>query len=147
MTAVVPPVLLAAFPDLGADAPTVDHPPDGRYNCVAWAAGRTDAWWWPGDPAGYWPPGVPDELTVAAVVAALGTVGYSPCLDGRPEPDVEKAAVYARGGVPTHVARQLPDGRWSSKLGRDCVVSHATPGSVEGAVYGTVVEYLRRPTS
>lgn len=136
-----PPVILAAFPALADDAPSVDHPPDPTYNCVAWAAGLTDAWWWPGDPDGYWPPGVPDELTVAAVVGA----GYAPCAGGSFEAGVEKAAVYARGGVPTHVAVQLPGGRWSSQLGRDCVISHATPGGVEGSVYGWVVAYLQRP--
>ena len=99
----------------------------------------------PGDPAGYWPPGVPNELSIAAVVAALGTVGYAPCPDGEPEVGAEKAAVYAREEVPTHVARQLPGGRWSSKLGRDRVVSHAIPGGVEGSVYGAVVAFLRRP--
>ena len=140
----LPAVLLAAFPDLDADGGVVTHPPDPAYNCVAWAVGVTDTVWWPADPDGYWPPGVPDELTVDAVVAALATVGYTPCADGRYESGFEKTAVYARGGVPTHVARQLADGLWSSKLGRDCTVSHATPGGVEGAVYGTVAAYLRR---
>jgi hypothetical protein len=122
----------------------VIHPPDPAYNCVAWAVGVTDAVWWPADPDGYWPPRVADELTVAAMADALATVGYTPCADGGHESGFEKAAVYARGGVATHVARQLADGRWSSKLGRDCTVSHTTPGGVEGAVYGSVAVYLRR---
>jgi hypothetical protein len=88
---------------------------------------------------------VPAELTVSAMTAALATVGYAPCDDGAAEAGFEKAAVYARGGVPTHVAKQLPGGRWSSKLGKDCVVSHATTAGLEGAVYGRVVAYLRRP--
>ena len=74
----LPPVLLAAFPDLDTDGGVVTQPPDPGYNCVAWAAGVTDAVWWPADPDAYWPPGVPDELTVDAVVAALATVGYAP---------------------------------------------------------------------
>ena len=142
----LPAVLLAAFPDLDADGGAVSHPPDPAYNCVAWAAGVTDAVWWPADPDAYWPPGVPDEVTVGAIVAALASVGYVPRPDGRHEVGFEKAAVYARGGLPTHVARQLPDGRWSSKLGRDYTVTHATPGGVEGLVYGAVVVYVRRPT-
>ena len=143
----LPPVLLAAFPDLAFDDPVVTHPADPAFNCVAWTAGVTDEWWWPMDPDAHWPTGVPDELTVAAVVAARGTVGYGVCADGGPEPGFEKAAIFARAGVPTHVARGLPDGRWSSKLGRDCVVDHATPGGVEGAVYGVVVALLKRPTT
>lgn len=139
------PVLEAAFPDLAGDDPVVTHPPNPRFNCVAWAVGVTNAWWWPGDPGDYWPAGIPDEPTVSAVVSTLGTVGYLPCADGLPEPGFEKAAVYATGETATHVAKQLPGGRWSSKLGRDCVVSHATVGGVEGVVYGQVVAYLKRP--
>lgn len=140
----VPPILLLAFPDLESNGPVVTHPADPAYNCVAWAVGVTDAWWWPDDQR-YWPPGVADELTLATMIAALGTVGYVPCDDGVAEIGFEKAAVYAKAGVPTHVAKQLPGGRWSSKLGKDCVVSHASVAGLEGAVYGGVVAYLRRP--
>lgn len=100
----LPPVFLAAFPALATDDPVVTHPPDPGFNCVAWAAGTVDAVWWPADPDGYWPPGVPDELTVAAMVAALGTVGYVPCDGGEPEPGFEKAAVYAVGCADTRLA-------------------------------------------
>ncbi len=140
----VPPVLLLAFPDLEADDPVVTHPADRAYNCVAWAVGVTDVWWWPDDDR-FWPPSAPQELTVASMLAALGSAGYVPCDDGVLEPGFEKATVYAKAGLPTHVARQLPGGRWSSKLGQDCVVSHATTAGLEGAVYGQVVAHLRRP--
>ncbi len=141
----LPPVILAAFPELAADNASVVNAADPRYNCVAWAAGVTDAVWWPADPDAYWPLTTPDELTIAAVIAALGTVGYGSCAHGDFEIEFEKVAVYAKQGIPTHAARQLSDGRWSSKLGRDCLISHATPGGVEGAVYGTVEAYMRRP--
>ena len=40
-----------------------------QYNCVAWAAGRTDRWWPPlADPRYYWPPGFPRAFTVAVLV-------------------------------------------------------------------------------
>lgn len=118
-----------------------------RLTVWAWAVGVTDTPWWPADSRAYWPPRVPDELTVDAMLAALATVGYTLCADGESEAGFEKVAVYARHGVPTHVARQLADGRWTSKLGRGETVSHATPGGVEGPVYGAVVAYLRRPTA
>ena len=140
----ISPALLAAFPNLAFGDPAVVLPPDARYNCVAWAAGVTDAWWWPGDPAGYWPPAAPQEETVAAVVAALGTAGFMPCADGTPEAGFDRAAVYVRAGATTHVAVQRSGGRWSSKLGRDCVVGHATPAALEGVVFGKVVVYFRR---
>lgn len=147
MTSDLPPIILAAFPGLESDAAEVMRPADPLFNCVAWAAGVSDAVWWPGDPDAYWPPGAPDALTLAAFISALGTVGYATCASGGAETGYEKAAIYAFAGVPTHVARQLADGRWTSKLGRDCLVAHATPGGVEGAVYGSVATYLRRPAA
>jgi hypothetical protein len=141
----LPPLMLNAFPDLEFDHPVVTHPADPDYNCVAWAVGVTTDRWWPNESDAEWPPDVADELTLATMIATLGTFGYVPCDTGVAETGFEKAAVYAKGGVPTHVAKQLPGGRWSSKLGKDCVVSHATPAGLEGAVYGQVVAYLRRP--
>ena len=44
--------------------------------------------------------------------------------------------------MPTHVAKRLPDGRWSGKLGGNVLVTHATPHGVEGPLYGDVVRYL-----
>ena len=140
----LPPVLLAAFPDLAADGGIVTHPPDRAYNCVAWAVGVTHTAWWPSNADAFWPPTVSDELTIDAMIAALETVGYFPCPDGQSESGFEKVAVYAKGGVPTHMARQLHSGSWSSKLGRDCTVSHQSPEGVAGAVYGSVVAYLCR---
>lgn len=141
----LPTILLIAFPNLEDDGGEVTAPPDYRYNCIAWAVGVTDDVWWPTGPRNFWPADVLMELTIDAFVAALETMGYSPAADGVLEPGVEKAALYTIGSVPTHAARQLPDGRWSSKLGGDCLISHNTPAGVEGAVYGTVALYLRRP--
>ena len=138
------PLLFLAFPGLADDDPLVAESADPNYNCVAWAVGVTDAWWWPCEADAHWPEGVADVLSLEAMVAALGTEGYLPCPDGVPEDGFEKAAIYCRNQLPTHVARQLANGRWSSKLGRDCLVSHATPGGVESAVYGRVELYLRR---
>lgn len=143
----VPDVLLAAFPGLESDDAVSTGLPDDGYNCVAWAVGVTDRRWWPLGLKTVWPPGAPAELTVSAFVAALAAAGYILCDDGSTEPGFEKAALYARAGVPTHVARQLPGGRWSSKLGLDCLVEHATPAGLEGAVYGSVVTYLKRPAT
>jgi hypothetical protein len=46
------------------------------YNCIAWAAGVTNEWWWP-DPIGIysWPAGARREETVVAFVEAFQTLG------------------------------------------------------------------------
>lgn len=115
-----------------------------QYNCIAWAAGDSANFWWP-DPPGYWPPGVPRQRTMAAFIAAYATVGYAPCADGTLEIGFERVALYADGnGLPTHAARQLVNGRWTSKLGKLEDIEHELVG-VEGDSYGTVAQYLRRP--
>ncbi|MGL4552179.1 MAG: DUF7689 domain-containing protein, partial [Gemmataceae bacterium] len=105
---------------------------------------ESDRWWWP-DPMGaaYWPPGVPREETLPASLAAFATLGYAPASNHDPEPDIGKVAVYARSGLPTHAARQLPGGRWTSKLGQAEDIEHALADLV-GAVYGDVAVLLAR---
>jgi hypothetical protein len=105
------------LPGLAGTNYRVTSPPDDDYNCIAWAATETDRWWWP-DPlgAGYWPNGITRAETQEAFVTAYATVGFVPAADDSLQPGVEKIAVYAKGGKPTHAARQLPsaDGRASS---------------------------------
>ncbi|MGL6097589.1 MAG: DUF7689 domain-containing protein [Fimbriiglobus sp.] len=68
-----------AFPGLIASGYRPTSPPDDGYNCIAWAAGEADRWWWP-DPFGvsFWPPGVPRAESVEAFVAAYTTLGFRP---------------------------------------------------------------------
>jgi hypothetical protein len=62
-----------------------------------------------------WPEGVPRAVTVEAFLAAFATLNYQACETADPETGVEKLAIYCLAGKPTHAARQLPDGRWTSK--------------------------------
>jgi hypothetical protein len=120
-------------------------PPDTRYNCVAFAADRSDDWWWP-DPYGisYWPPEAPRELSLAAFLAAFAQLGYEPCSDSAVDPRLDKVAIYAIENVPTHTARQLANGSWASKLGESVDIEHALADLV-GDVYGQVACLLQRP--
>jgi hypothetical protein len=47
-------------------------------------------------------------------------------------------------GSPTHAARQLDNGRWTSKLGELEDIEHSLR-DLEGAAYGTVVQVMKRP--
>jgi hypothetical protein len=137
--------LEVVFPELAGTAYRVTSPADNGYNCIAWAAGEADRWWWP-DPLGvsYWPDGVPRAETLEAFAAAYAAVGFVPASDDSFQPEVEKVAVYARGGKPTHVARQLPSGRWTSKLGRAEDIEHDL-AALAGDIYGAVAFILQRP--
>jgi hypothetical protein len=134
------------FPDLQEDHREVTSPSTREYNCIAWAAGDTEKWWWP-DLMGtaYWPPNVPRAQTMLAFILAYATLGYEPCNDGSLEAGFEKIALYASGGQPTHAARQLADGWWTSKLGGFEDIKHVRVECLCGPCYGAVATYLKRP--
>lgn len=132
-----------AFPRLEAEGYRETSKPTCEYNCIAWAAGDPERWWWP-SPEAYWPKGVEEDATIECFVAAFRTRGYERCRDGALEPGFEKVALYAdASGTPTHAARQLPSGRWTSKLGAMMDLEHTLKG-LEGPAYGTVAAFLRR---
>jgi hypothetical protein len=79
-------------------------------------------------------------------VATFTTLGYVPCSGEGPEPGFEKVALFARDGVPTHAARQLLNGRWTSKLGLREDIEHDLH-AVSGELYGSVVLFLKRVTT
>jgi len=62
------------------------------------------------------------------------------------EPGFEKIVIYVDDAdVPTHAARSLQNGMWTSKLGDEEDIEHATLRVVECLVYGTAKAYLKRP--
>jgi len=65
--------------------------------------------------------------------------------DGSFEEGFEKLAIYGSGLMYTHAARQLPDGRWTSKLGQHEDITHTTTEAIEGSDYGEVVQCMKRP--
>jgi len=133
----------SAFPRLDKSTrPASPYSP--AYNCVAWALGMTDRWWWPRRPDAYWPPGCPEEPSISAFKVAFAIFRYEPCPSGRLESDYEKVALYAKGNEPTHAARQLRNGRWTSKCGKNVDIEHKVK-DLEGRRYGSVIMYFRRP--
>lgn len=134
------------LPHLARMGYTITSPSDDSYNCIAWAAGDDTRWWWPNDPY-YWPPGAPADETIGAFAKAFETLGFSTCGDASLEPGYEKVAIYAdQHLVPTHAARQLPTGKWTSKLGQHVDLAHDFD-AVTGPLYGQVIQLMRRPIS
>lgn len=140
------PEIARDLPQLKPNNHSITSPQTFDYNCIAWAAGEDDRWWWPAQqPHAYWPPGVPRVETVEAFIKAFSTKNYIPCVDGTHQPNIEKVVLYVDGsGKPTHMARQLPTGQWTSKCGPWCDISHHNPEVVAGGVYGTAAIFLAR---
>lgn len=146
----VPPVnwIALGFPHLESEGFRPTSPQSHSYNCIAWAAGDSGRWWWP-DEFGvcYWPSGVPRSATPLAFIAAFGTLGYKLCDDGKVETGVEKIAFYTgSNGNVTYGARQLPTGKWTSKLGKNIDCEHSLRG-LEGSAYGRVYMFMSKRSS
>ncbi len=130
------------FPRLTPENHRRTSPPTPDYNCIAWSAGDAEHWWQPGV---YWPAEVPlGDYGVGVLIRAFQSLGYEACEDGRLEPGFEKVALYGSSSFYTHAARQLPDGRWTSKLGKAEDIEHESPDDVAGGIYGEVDEFLKR---
>jgi hypothetical protein len=143
-------------------------PKPGAYNCIAWAAADSRIWWWPNSLDAYWPPWcMKPEVTVACFVSTFRWLGYGLCKNSYLERGYEKVALYAihksykrmpipvdwkqlADWIPTHMARQLPDGSWTSKCGGDEDITHFTLDALERHGlwwnYGCDVLYMKRPT-
>jgi hypothetical protein len=147
----------AVFPQLRRDDYRKTSSEDSKYNCIAHAANKNNSWWWPvrGSIEGvYWPNGVVIEETIEAFIHAYEVEGYTLCSGRELEVGFEKIAIYVDAdGIPTHAARQLEDGYWTSKLGEWEDIRHRTLEALEtgddasnrGLGYGKVAVIMRRP--
>ncbi len=137
------------FPRLTDTAYGITSEATPDYNCIAWAAGDDSRWWEP-DPffQYYWPERVERQYTVRAYAEAFLGLGFELCTDGAFEEGKEKVAIFAApDGLPTHAARQLSDGTWTSKLGKSVDIRHVNLEDVGGRIYGDPVLMLQRPTA
>ena len=117
---------------------------DSGYNCIAWAAGRSDQWWEP-SPGYYWPDGSPAIDTVEALMQVFRDLGYEVCANGHAESGFQKIAIFAEDEIYTHAARQLDDGKWTSKIGAWEDIEHSSCEGLEGNEYGKVRHFMKRP--
>lgn len=148
---------------------TRDFSTPGTYNCIAWAAQDIHhGFWWP-EPDSYWPHWIVKENTVPCFIKTFRTLGYTLCKDSKKRLLFHKVVLYAihisRQKVaapsslsdlvdwqPTHMARQLADGLWTSKCGRDEDITHFTLDALESYgsprrdvnEYGCPVVYMER---
>jgi hypothetical protein len=135
------------FPNLRAEGYAITSPEDANYNCIAWAVGDTHDWWEP-LPGFYWPPGVKKENSLAAYTRIFAIHGYTVCKDSMVETGFGKIAIFTDpAGIPTHVTRQLPSGKWTSKIGELEDIEHDSLQALEGEAYGAVALVMKRKSA
>src|SRR5262249_19467017 len=106
--------------------------------------GDTTRWYQPGR---FWPiPASPDEAGIGVLEQMFLSMGYRDCGgDDSLEPGYEKVALYGYALFYTHAARQLPTGKWTSRLGPQQDIEHHSPHDVTGPAYGEVAQVMKRP--
>lgn len=83
------------FPNLISSDYTITSPATSEYNCIDWAAGDTEVWWWPDrNSLYYWPPRIPRTETLHAFILAYEILGYTLCENADYEEGFEKIALY-----------------------------------------------------
>jgi hypothetical protein len=131
-------------PNLATEHFRGTSPQDKGYNCLAWAGHDTRRKWHPSAFAGlYWPGGEQPD-TVEGWISGYAAIGYRRCDSPEFEPGIEKLAIYGDENGPSHVARQLPNGKWTSKMGNMEDIEHTLQGLQDGK-YGRVQVILQRP--
>lgn len=138
-----------SFPNLDSSGFEITSPATKEYNCIAWVADEDDRWWWPDkNQQAYWPQGIPREVTLEAFLQAFQSLGYECCDSARLELGFERIALFTGAtGRPTHAAKQLSNGKWTSKLGDGFDITHELDGvsGFRGRSYGKVAQIMKRP--
>jgi hypothetical protein len=140
------PINHSLLPNLAPNSYRITSPATAEYNCIAWAVGISNEWW---DPAeGYpWPSELPRDVSVDTLTRLLEREGFVVCDNAKPEAGIEKIVIYGAFGEWEHVARQLDNGKWTSKMGPDEDIEHSSPDELAGGVFGQVVRLMMRPFS
>ena len=118
-----------------------------EYNCFSWALGDDFRWIDPTVDYAQWMADVSNGSSIDSVVELFRAAGYELCGDGSLEDGYEKIAIYVKDGEPTHAARQLENGRWTSKLGKYEDIEHDFPEALQGdgfGEYGRVAVFMAR---
>jgi hypothetical protein len=141
--------LVAKHPGLVGSGSNKSSEWSSSYNCFAFALGENSRWVQATPALGFktsWPAAVARQETVAAYKLVFALRGYDQCKDAALEADYEKVALYVDvHGRPQHAARQLPDGRWTSKMGQDIDIEHPDVAILDDKTYGRPSVFLRRP--
>ena len=130
------------FPGLAETGYEITSDATDDYNCIAYAAGDETKWW--SHISGYFWPGAPRTPLIEDLENVFIYLGFERCTDANEEAGFHKVALYAKHRFWKHAAKQLPGGRWSSKLGRDEDIRHVTPEALAGEAYGEVYCIMRR---
>jgi hypothetical protein len=132
-----------AFPNLVDPLSKKTSDEDDNYNCIAWAFGDHQKNWWPNNVGYHWPLNAISKTDMQAFEEWFAQDGWEESSDPLIEAGYEKVALYSLNGQPTHAARLLDSGLWTSKLGKHVDLSHDL-NELSGPKYGQVHKIYRK---
>jgi len=135
---------LDSFPKITPSNYKHTSPATDDYNCIAWAYGRDSVWCWPDKYCVCFWPISRRECSIAAFVELFESIGYSRCTDHLLEKGFQKIALYIKDEELKHAARQLPTGKWTSKLGQYIDIEHDSPEVLDGPDYGVASIFMKK---
>lgn len=120
------------FPNLNFDQHfTFTSAKGDDYNCAAWAVEIIDEWIQFKDENGHL------DVSLKRYIDYYEKHGFVKCDNQDFEEGWIKIVIYADDKNEfTHVARQLPNGKWTSKLGDWEDIEHESPQVLAGKSYG-----------
>ena len=114
------------------------------YNCIAWAFKDSQRHWWPNQKRSFWPIDVNGLTDIEAFEQWLKKDGWEETSEDGFEQGFKKIALYILNGEPTHAARIIDNGIWTSKLGSDIDLSHSLT-ELNGPSYGSAMRFFKKP--
>lgn len=135
------------FPRLAGSGYEITEEATDNYNCIAWALGISSGKWDCFDPDAHWPPSLPRDHWIWTILRLFADEGFEVCENDTLEAGFERIAIFAFVGQFTHVARQLDNGQWTSKLGNRETITHPSPANLIGGFYGDIHCIMRRPAN
>jgi hypothetical protein len=117
------------------------------YNRLSWALGIT---WTRYDPEPkctryFWFPGLPRKWDEPTIRLLFENHDYSLAENSEFELGYEKVVFYSDDkAIPQHFARQLPNGKWTSKIGDLNDIEHDTLECLVSPLYGRLGLVLKR---
>ena len=132
------------FPNLTKDNYKITSPDTKDYNCIAWAYGINNKTMWPGYLDRYWPADCESTDELSTIIQLYLNDGYIRCENSDLEYGYQKVAIYATSEGPKHAARQLPSGKWTSKIGQREDIQHDDLQALDGQEYGKPVIFLKK---
>ncbi|HAI76621.1 MAG TPA: hypothetical protein DCM08_10270 [Microscillaceae bacterium] len=136
-------MVVKEFPHTEKEPFEITSPETDQYNCLAWAMHDSQRWWDTADDD-FWIEANRDNL-LQTVIEVCQKLGFQVCEDEQLEEGYEKIALFSNDKqYCAHVARQLNNGKWTSKLGQSFDVIHSI-FAIENGIYGNAAIFLKKP--